>query len=126
VTTPRHVKFEVNVKRKINQNFGRLAVAGVARFNSQSNDLLQLIDLIIGAVNYDLKLTTGMTKSGDRHKRQFVEYLKKNLAAKDFIHGFKNYIFNIFVDKSVIQRLPFDYLDKEEADKNEIEKGPSS
>lgn len=115
VTTPPDVRFEVNVKKRINEEFNRLAIAGVARFNSQSNDLLQLVDLIIGAINYDLKLSSGLVKSGDRHKRQFVEFLRENVGVSDFLHGFRNHMFNIFVDKDVLKRV---------ADKKE--KGPSS
>lgn len=124
VTTPRDVRFEVNVKRRMNQDVGRLSVAGVSRFDSRSNDLLQLVDLIIGAINYDLKITTGLVKSGDKYKRQLAEYLKANLGTPDFVHGFKNYMFNAFVDKDIMHRLPFDYRETKNGSENE--KGPSS
>lgn len=107
VTTPKEIRFEVNVKRRINQGFGRLAVAGVSRFDSRSNDILQLTDLMIGAINYDLKLATRMVISGDRHKRQFVEYFRKNLGVQNLVNSFRNFNFNIFVDKEIQGRLPF-------------------
>jgi len=109
VTTPKNIRFEVNVKRKINEKFGKLAVAGVCRFDSKTNDLLQLADLMVGAINYDLKLSTGLLLRGDKYKKRFLEYFKEVLGIKDknFIDGFKNYMFNIFVDKDVKQRLPF-------------------
>lgn len=123
VTTPDYVRFEVSIKRKINENLKRLAIAGVCRFDSRSNDLLQLADLIVGAINYDLKLSTGIIQKGDKYKRRFLEYFKNNLGAKDFMNGFKNYMFKIFVDKDVKLRLP---LDKEKSESKENEKGPSS
>ncbi len=141
ITVPKDIRFEVNVKRKINDDLKRLAIAGVCRFDSKSNDLLQVTDLLIGAINYDLKFSTGLISSGDKHKRQFVEYLRKNLGTKSFVYGFKNRNFNIFVDKDVINRMPStvpansssventslgtepDKLPKIES---EIEKGPSS
>lgn len=107
VSAPDYVRFEVNVKRKINDDLKRLAIAGVCRFDSRSNDLLQLADLMIGAINYDLKLSTGVILRGDKHKRRFLDHFKNNLGVKNFIeNGFRNYNFNIFVDKDARQRLP--------------------
>ncbi|MDP2926658.1 MAG: hypothetical protein Q8N65_00760 [bacterium] len=121
VSVPDNVRFEVNVKRKINEKLNRLAVAGVCRFNSKSNDLLQLADLMVGAINYDLKLATKVILSGDKYKRRFLEHFKENLgiAGKSFLElddGFKNYMFNIFIDKDAKRRL---FLEANE-------KGPSS
>lgn len=107
VTVPRDIRFEVNVKRKINETLARLAVNGVVRFDSRSNDLLQLTDLLVGAITYDLKLSTGLIQRGDKYKRRFTEQLKRNLGVVTFLEGFKNYNFNVFVDKDVKKRLPF-------------------
>ena len=125
-TAPNYMKFEVNLKRRINEKFKRLAIAGVCAFDSKANNLLQLSDLIIGAINYDLKLATGIILRGDKYKRRFLEHFKNNLGVKDFIHGFKNYNFNIFVDKDIMQRLPLPFKNEggEIIDANE--KRPSS
>lgn len=106
ITTPKNIRFEVNVKRKINEMQKKIAIAGVCRFDSKSNDLLQLVDLMVGAVSYDLKLSTGIILKGDKYKKRFLEYFKTNLGAKEFIQGFRNYNSNIFVDKDIKQRLP--------------------
>jgi len=109
VTTPRDIRFEVNIKRRINEELNRLAIAGVCRFDSKTNNLLQLTDLMIGAINYDLKLSTGVILKGDKYKKRFLEHFKENLGIKkdeNFTNGFKNYMFNIFIDKDVKQRLP--------------------
>jgi len=114
VTTPREIKFEASVKKRINTDTQRFSIMGVVRIDSRSNDVLQIVDLMIGAINYDLKLTTGLTKSGDRHKRQFVDYLKSKLEVRDFLNygnGFRNRGFNIFIDKSVMERTSLDYQD---------------
>ncbi|MDD2753701.1 MAG: DUF3800 domain-containing protein [Candidatus Portnoybacteria bacterium] len=117
ILTPKDIKFEVNVKRKINDKFKRLAVAGVCRFDSKSNDLLQIADLIVGAISYDLKLSTNLILSGDKYKRRFLEYLKNNAGAKEFMNGFKSYNFNVFVDKDIRRRLPIIALDVVENEK---------
>lgn len=109
VTTPKNIHFEVNVKRKINKRAGRLAMAGVCRFDSRGNDLLQVADLFIGAINYDLKMATNIIGKGDRHKKELVKFIKENLGAKDFTNGFRNRKFNIFVDKDLKQRLSLEY-----------------
>lgn len=108
ITTPGDIRFEVNVKRKINEKLKRLAIAGVCRFDSKSNDLLQISDLIIGAINYDLKLSTNIISKGDKYKKRFLEYFKEMIGLKDknFTDSFRNRMFNIFVDKDVKQRLP--------------------
>jgi len=109
VTTPKDIHYEVSVKRKINERAGRLAMAGVCRFDSRGNDLLQVVDLFIGAINYDLKMATGIVEKGDKNKKELVRFIKENLGAKDFTDGFRNRKFNIFVDKDLKQRLSLEY-----------------
>ncbi|KKT78671.1 MAG: hypothetical protein UW74_C0020G0001, partial [Candidatus Giovannonibacteria bacterium GW2011_GWC2_44_8] len=94
----------------------RLALAGVCRLDSRSNDLLQLVDLIIGAISYDLKLTTKAIKGNDKNKLDLLKYLKQNLGTSGFMNGFRNRNFNVFVDKDMKLRLPIETN----------EKGPSS
>lgn len=129
VTTPKNIKFEVNVKRRLNEKFNRLAIAGACRFDSKSNDLLQLADLIVGAISYDLKLSSGVILRGDKYKRRFLKHFKENLGivGKNFLEldkGFRNYNFNIFIDKDAKQRLPFPPTSAKNQDINE--KRPSS
>jgi len=111
VTTPAEIKYEVSVKKKINDNHKCLTVAGVCRIDSKANDLLQVVDLMIGAINYDLKLGLGLVK-GDRNKIEFLNYFKQCLGVKNFIDGFRNFKFNIFVDKDAKQRLPLNFNTK--------------
>ncbi len=117
VTTPKNIRFEVEVKKNFNQKKNRLALAGVCRFDSKSNDLLQLVDLLIGAVTYDIKFSKKLV-DGSKYKIEIVDYLKDKLGASSFVKGFKNYNFNIFVDKT-------DHLSTAQNNK-ENEKGLSS
>lgn len=98
VTTPKNIKFEVNTKKNFNSFKKRLALAGVCRFDSKSNDLLQVVDLLIGAITYDLKLNKNIV-SGSVPKIELVNFLKNNLDAISFVGGFRKRNFNIFVEK---------------------------
>ncbi|MDP3697567.1 MAG: DUF3800 domain-containing protein [Candidatus Taylorbacteria bacterium] len=117
VTTPKDIRFEVEIKKKFNQNKKRLALAGVCRFDSRSNDLLQLVDLLIGAITYDIKFAKRLV-NGSKYKLETVDYLKSKLGTDSFLKGFRNHNFNIFVDKT-------DHL-KTAQNKGENEKGLSS
>ncbi|TSC62882.1 MAG: hypothetical protein G01um101448_1140 [Parcubacteria group bacterium Gr01-1014_48] len=99
VTTPKGIRFEVDVKKSFNQKKNRLALAGVCRFDSKSNDLLQLVDLLIGTVTYDIKFSKKLVK-GSKYKLEIVNYVKRKLGTVSFLNGFKNHNFNIFVDKT--------------------------
>jgi hypothetical protein len=99
VTTPRDIRFEVDIKKNFNNSKKRLGLAGVCRFDSKSNDLLQIIDLLIGAVTYEIKYKKGLV-AGSKYKLEMVDYLKEKLGAESFLSGFKNHNFHIFVDKT--------------------------
>ncbi len=97
VTTPKKIKFEVNVKKDFNSSKKRLALAGVCRFDSKSNDLLQIVDLLIGAITYDLKYMEKVV-GGSKYKIELLNFIKENLGVKNFKEGFKNRNFNIFIE----------------------------
>ncbi len=99
VTTPKNIKFEVNTKRYFNSSKKRLALAGVCRFDSRSNDLLQIADLLIGAITYDLKLSDGVVP-GSKYKIKLVDYLKEDLGTESFRQAFRNRNFNVFVENN--------------------------
>lgn len=98
VTTPKEVRFEVNTKKQFNASMRRLALAGVSRFDSRSNDLLQVVDLLIGAITYDLKLYSRIV-SGSQYKIALVDLLKHNLGIDTFQDGFRNKNFSVFVER---------------------------
>src|SRR3989338_6689927 len=98
ITTPRNVKFEVNVKKNFNTSKNRLVLSGVCRFDSKSNDLLQVVDLVIGCVNYDIKYEKKIIP-GSHYKLELVKYIREKLGVITFVNGFRNHNFNIFVEQ---------------------------
>jgi len=95
VTTPPRVKFEVEVKHTVNNHFRRLAVGGVCRVDSKGVNLIQVIDLILGAIAYDYKIKNKLVP-GDKNKIKFLDEFKRRLKIKTFIGGFRDSLFNIY------------------------------
>lgn len=89
---------EEKTKKFVNDHYQEFVVAGVCQIDSKSSDLLQLTDLILGAVIYDLKKNSGMVDIlKSPFKRKFLNYLYQKLQIqKSFFlkNGFKtsNYI----------------------------------
>ncbi|MFA6158794.1 MAG: DUF3800 domain-containing protein [Candidatus Paceibacterota bacterium] len=98
ITVPKEIKFEVNTKKNFNTLQNRFALAGVCRFDSKSNDLLQVVDLLIGAITYDVKYTNAIV-SGSRYKIELVDFLKKLLGVDTFEGGFRGEKFWISLEE---------------------------
>lgn len=86
ITTPKEIHFEVDVKHSINEQFQRLAIAGIHRIDSKGTNLLQINDIYLGAVIYDFKLKNNLVK-GDKNKKKILNYIKKKLGIDTFTDG---------------------------------------
>jgi len=93
--SPRKTNFEQNVETKINKKFGRQAIAGVCRIDSKGSEILQMADLIMGAILYEFKIKENLIKKPSKHKRNLLKYLKKISKVKSFYPEFRNNKFNI-------------------------------
>jgi hypothetical protein len=77
-STPPSETFEENVRDYINRGIRRQAVAGVCRMRSTGADLLQLIDLLLGAVVYEYKAESGVVAAaGYKPKTKLLNHLKE-------------------------------------------------
>jgi hypothetical protein len=95
-STPPTVTFEENVRDHVNKKLRRKAVAGVCRMRSSGIDLLQLVDLLLGAVVYEYKVDTGATGSGTyRPKVQLLEYIKEKAGVDSFVGGYRDGRINV-------------------------------
>ena len=80
--TPDNEDLEDAIKGIINDHYKKFVVAGVCQIDSRSSDLLQLTDLILGAIAYDLKKQTGLVKGRNRYKRKFLNFVYQKLKIK--------------------------------------------
>lgn len=94
-TPPGHY-FEENVRNWVNRKVRRDAVAGVCRMRSGGVDLLQLIDLILGAVVYEYKADRGVVGlNGYKPKVKLLEHLKTEAGVSTFVGGYKDGQLNV-------------------------------
>jgi hypothetical protein len=95
-STPPTVTFEENVRDYVNQRLHRKAVAGVCRMRSSGVDLLQLIDLLLGAVVYEYKAKGGVVGPGRYSpKVKLLEYIKEQAGVKSFVGGYRDGRINV-------------------------------
>lgn len=95
VTTPKNIRFEIDVKHGLNKALSRLAVGGIHRVDSKGVNIIQIVDLLIGAVVYcykkDLKLV-----SGDKNKIKVLNLILNKLNKKNFEGGISTKGFKVF------------------------------
>ncbi len=65
--------FEGGVRALINSHLKRLAITGIHQVCSHSTDLIQLVDLILGCVMFDLKSHTGIIDLSKPTKSQLIK-----------------------------------------------------
>lgn len=98
ISTPENVHFEVNIKHNMNEYFNRLAVCGVHRVDSIGVNLIQVTDLLLGAVVYEFKYRDRIV-SGDRNKIRIYKYIQDKLDIENFMDVVKKKEFSIILYK---------------------------
>ena len=86
IDTPKNIKFEVDIKHKINEKMKRLAIGGVHRVDSKGLNLIQIVDLFLGSTIYDYKIKNKLVK-GDKNKIKILRFLLERLGQKSFVGG---------------------------------------
>jgi hypothetical protein len=92
-STPPKVTFEENVRDYVNRGVRRQAVAGVCRMRSSGVDLLQLCDILLGAVVFEQKVALGLARY--KPKRELLEYVRQKTGATTFIGGYQDAKINV-------------------------------
>ncbi len=97
---------EESIKGIINDHYKKFVVAGVCQIDSKSSDLLQLTDIILGSILYDLKKQNKLVVKQNRYKRRFLnfEYQKLNIRKSFFENkkGFKTRNHKLSNDKIMV------------------------
>jgi hypothetical protein len=95
-STPPTETFEENVRDYVNKKLRRKATAGVCRMRSSGVDLLQLIDLLLGAVVYEYKANSGLVGLGDyKPKVKLLEHIKEKAGVDSFLGDYRDGRLNI-------------------------------
>lgn len=81
--TPEKLEIESTIKKFVNNHYENFVVAGVCQINSKSSDLLQLTDLILGSILYDLKKTEKIIEGSNVYKRKFLNFVYQKLNIKE-------------------------------------------
>lgn len=96
---PSGSQYETNVKDKINNDFQRLAVHGICKVDSKGNDLLQVADLLVGAITYDLKVYHKLAGKGKsirtQNKFDLLDFIKNKIGVKKFDQDTRAGAYNI-------------------------------
>ena len=79
---PDNEDLENATKGIINDHYQKFIVAGVCQIDSKSSDLLQLTDLILGLILYDLKKQNGLIGKQNAYKRKFLNFVYQKLKIK--------------------------------------------
>jgi hypothetical protein len=100
-STPAHEAFEENVRDYVNHKLDRTAVAGVCRIRSTGSDLLQIIDLLLGAIVYEWKAESGVVSPASyKPKAKLLDHIKTTAGVATFVGGYRGGRFNIAVYRS--------------------------
>lgn len=92
-------KFEQNIKRKINSQSKRNAAYGVIRTYSKGTELIQMADLLLGAVCYDFKRSAGLIPGPGLAKSSVLEHLLQKVNVPTFTSDINSASFRVWTFK---------------------------
>jgi len=92
-------KFEQNIKRKINAQLKRNAAYGVIRVYSKGSELVQLADILLGAVCYDFKRKANLIPGPGLAKSSVLEHLLTKVGIDTFANDYKSTNFGVWTFK---------------------------
>ncbi len=108
--TPDGINLECTIKKFTNDHYKNFVVAGVCQIDSKSSDLLQLTDLLLGAIVYDLKKQEKIISKQNTYKRKFLNFVYQKLRIREsfFKHRLGFRIPNFVSSENKIKATIFD------------------
>jgi len=79
-STPDSVRFEEDVRWCVNSQLGGNVVAGAVRVSSDSHDLMQVADVLTGAIVYPFRSSRSRQQRRPTAKRRLANYVAKELG----------------------------------------------
>lgn len=88
VSTPAHVTFEENLRDLVDRRLGRRAIFGVCRMRSTGVDVFQILDLLLGAVQYEYRASVGEVGGNPKNARARLQrHLQTEFGIATFLTG---------------------------------------
>ncbi len=102
LSVPKGTQFEALVKRKINRNqkFEHNPALGVIRAYSKGVEMIQLADLLLGAVAYEFKLNAGLIPGPGDAKKSVLSNVIKKARVKSLASDVKTSNLDVWVFKT--------------------------
>lgn len=93
-STPATETFEENLRSLVDKKLQRHAVCGVCRMRSTGVDIFQVLDVLLGAVAYDFKVSAGLM---DTHnpKGRMLNFIKDRFGVQTFVGGHQGHRLNV-------------------------------
>ncbi|WP_214466428.1 DUF3800 domain-containing protein [Microbacterium flavescens] len=85
-STPDHVRFEDDLRDRVNRRTSRLALTSVVRLDSKSSDGLQIVDMLTSAAAFEFRAAAGLA-SHTSPKGQLAEHVRTQLGVTTLIGG---------------------------------------
>lgn len=114
-STPPTETFEENLRGLVHKKLGREAVCGVCRMRSTGVDLFQILDVLLGAVAYDFKITARLAEPPTHNpKGRLLSYIKDRFGVATFVGGHSDDRLNVkeFGRSTAFQRAYAEALKK--------------
>lgn len=98
-STPPTERFEENVRELVHKKLGAEAICGVCRMRSTGVDLFQVLDVLLGAVAYDYKLSAGLVNPSkvatENPKGRLLAFIKDRFGISTFVGGHRDTRLNV-------------------------------